>query len=109
MLARVSLLIALVFVCGAAPGDYSLIGVGLNSCGTWTSDRAGQNAYPKLADEQWVVGYLSGMGFEGGGKDNPLNGVDAEAVWAWIDNYCHANPLDHIAKAAEAFSYAHPR
>jgi hypothetical protein len=37
-----------------------------------------------------------------------LNGVDAQGVWAWIDNYCHANPLDEVSGAAEAFVNAHP-
>ncbi len=93
----------------AAPGDYSLIGVGTNSCGAWTSDRSSQFPHLAIAEEQWVLGFLSGMGFEASGKDDPLNGVDAQGVWAWLDNYCHANPLEPISRAAAAFSFVHRR
>jgi hypothetical protein len=57
-----------------------------------------------------ILGFLSGVGYEGVGReDNPLNGVDANAVWVWIDHYCKANPLDSVAKAGAAFDATHPR
>jgi|SRR6516165_4538362 hypothetical protein len=88
----------------AQPGNYDLIGSGTNSCGTWTAwRRQGIAGFP----EQWVLGFLSGIGYKGG--NNPLNGVDANAVWAWMDNYCYAHPLDSIEKAGEAFNLIHPR
>lgn len=89
--------------------SYMLIGQGNQSCGTWTAARRERNA---LGHEQWVVGFLSGvgyMGLTGGGLPyNPLRGVDADAVWAWIDNYCSARPLDRIKDAAVAFMFEHP-
>jgi hypothetical protein len=110
ILARAGFLAAFLVVGGAAPIQYHMIGVGTNSCGAWTSARAGSNPYLKLAAEQWVVGYLSGVGFAGAPEgDNPLNEVDADGVWAWMDNYCRAKPLDSIATAGAAFYYAHPR
>jgi muramidase (phage lysozyme) len=42
-------------------------------------------------------------------KLNQGLGVDAEGVWAWIDNYCRANPIKNIGDAAAAFYLAHPR
>jgi hypothetical protein len=93
----------------SSPGKYSVIGFGMSSCGAWISNRADTTAYSRLSEQQWIVGFLSGIGFAGQGKVDPLNGVDAPGVWAWIDNYCRANPLATIAKAAEEFSYAHPR
>jgi hypothetical protein len=90
----------------AQPGNYNLLGSGTISCGTWTVwRRVGRASLP----EQWILGFLSGVGYEGGGGDNPLNGVDADAVWAWMDNYCRANPLDHVANAGAAFFATHPR
>jgi hypothetical protein len=90
----------------AQPGTYNLLGLGTISCGTWTAwRREGRASLP----EQWILGFLSGVGYEGGGGDNPLNGVDADAVWAWMDNYCRANPLDRVAKAGAAFAATHPR
>jgi hypothetical protein len=40
---------------------------------------------------------------------DPLNGLDAQAVVVWIDNWCNSHPLSPIADAAAAFKYAHPR
>jgi hypothetical protein len=59
--------------------------------------------------ESWVMGFLSGIGFERSPEVEPLHGIDADGVWAWIDNYCQANPLKDIAVAAAAFRFAHPR
>ena len=28
-----------------------------------------------------------------------LNGLDAEAVFGWLDNYCSAHPLERISNA----------
>jgi hypothetical protein len=75
------------------------------SCGTWTADRR-QRSGGALQDEQWVLGFLSGVGYEG---YDPLNGMDAEGVWAWIDNYCREHPIEQIIAAAEAFKSAHPQ
>jgi hypothetical protein len=58
-----------------------------------------------------VLGFLSGIGYEGGEDVDPLHGMDAKgvwAVWAWIDNYCQAYPLEAITTAAKAFDRAHP-
>jgi hypothetical protein len=78
-------------------------GVGLMSCGSWTAHRS-------LNAQQWVLGFLSGVGLAGQADAiDPLSGTDAEAVWAWIDNYCRSNPLKQIADAAVAFIVAHPR
>ena len=45
-------------------------------------------------NEQWVTGFLSGIGFVGEDGADPLKGLDGNAVHAWIDNYCHAHPLE---------------
>ncbi len=82
-------------------------GAGLASCGTWTADRLEKTS---LVVEQWVLGFLSGVGLAGQAKGiDPLAGTDPEAVRAWIDNYCRSNPLKQIYEAAIAFVVAHPR
>jgi hypothetical protein len=95
----------------AQPMGYQITGAGTVSCGTWTADRRYPNSVPALQDAQWVLGFLSGIGFledaDKNGEINPLRGVNAEAVWAWIDNYCHGNPLDLVVEAAVAFSRFH--
>ena len=93
----------------ADPGNYNALGVGTGSCGSWTAARRNPYGLQTLANQQWVLGFLSGIGFMGAGVSNPLNGVDAEGVWAWIDSYCRDRPLDLIGRSAAAFSIAHPR
>lgn len=85
--------------------QYHAVGLGSASCGAWTTLR--QNRQSDGA-EQWVLGFLSGVGFSISAAD-PLRGVDGFGVAAWIDNYCLAHPIDHIVGAAKAFYNAHPR
>jgi hypothetical protein len=94
-------------VIRARAADFDAIGLGMGSCGAWTQARHDRQAF---GYEQWVVGFLSGIGFKGiQFGDNPLNQTDAYGVWAWVDNYCHANPLNRIAAAGAAFFAAYPR
>lgn len=85
---------------------YSLIGQGSISCKAWA---AGRHEESTLGPEQWILGFLSGAGFYGGpaGLD-PLKGMDAKTVLAWVDKYCQGRPLDTLATASAAFANAHP-
>jgi len=104
---RVTVALGLMVAIAAPPADaVQVIGVGLGSCGTWTADRAARDV-DEVADRAWVVGYLSGAAVWGPDL-NPLQGVDAQAVWAWLDNYCRAHPLVKIQEAANAFIDEHP-
>lgn len=59
--------------------------------------------------EQWVLGFLSGVGYAANQDGiDPLNGVDDQGVWAWVDNYCRNHPLNLVVTAAAAFRVAHP-
>jgi hypothetical protein len=93
----------------AAPtlADVTVIGMGPYSCGSWTTDRTSRSGAARQ-DEQWVLGYMSGAAVWGSNLD-PLNGLDGDAVWAWMDNYCRAHPLVPIDNAAAAFVREHPR
>ena len=97
------------FVSNAGASDYTAMGVGTNSCGSWTAARRTPTQIQAVLDETWVQGFLSGVGSIGISQGfNPLNGTDPDGVWAWIDSYCGAHPLDDIAVAAAAFASAHP-
>jgi hypothetical protein len=85
---------------------YFVIGAGIKSCGAWTADRNGPLGQQ---DRQWILGFLSGVGWVHLTGQNPLDGLDAQAVWAWVDNYCKAHPLDKMASAGEVFASEHPR
>jgi hypothetical protein len=101
-------LVLAIFVAYATEtwGQNAIIGAGLDSCGTWTFERRTPSLAGALQDGQWVLGFLSAVGFAG--ALDPLRGVDARGVWAWIDNYCQANPLKNLTDAAIAFMSAHP-
>ena len=83
-----------------------LIGAGMSSCAIWTADRTARTV-DALQDEQWVVGYLSGVAIWTPDL-NPMKGVNAQAVWAWMDNYCREHPLVAIKDATSAFVEEHP-
>jgi hypothetical protein len=57
---------------------------------------------------QWILGFLSGVGWVHLDGQNPLDGLDAQAVWAWVDNWSHAHPLDNLTRAGEVFASTHP-
>jgi hypothetical protein len=70
---------------------YEIAGVGLHSCGSWTAARSRSAAGLEV---QWVLGYLSGVAYAlQTDRVDPLGGIDDEAIFAWIDNYCRAKPL----------------
>jgi hypothetical protein len=107
-------LLAMAFLSAPIHADakqYRMIGLGASSCGTWTANRVRQpNSEDTFMYEQWVLGFLSGVGFQGTESDiNPLNNLtDAQGVLAWIDNYCHAHPLEDLDDASAAFVDFHP-
>jgi hypothetical protein len=111
-----TVLIVLVTTGATEAGAYLAIGSGIDSCGSWTANRpaytpgglATQSFQNALQDQAWVLGFLSGIGFVAKNGADPLDGVDAEGVWAWIDNYCRAHPIEVLGQAAAAFYYAHP-
>ena len=47
-------------------------------------------------DVSWVLGWLSAAGH----YSVDLKETDVDAISAWVDSYCHANPLDTVAGAA---------
>ena len=81
-------------------------GAGIDrSCERWTADRR-QDGVTARQDEQWVLGYLSAVA--DWTDFDPMHGIDGQDVWAWMDNYCQANPLVKITEAASAFVREHP-
>jgi len=71
-------------------------GAGGESCGTWTQDI--NNLFARSLDQQWVLGYVSGVAYAI--NLNLVGRADPGAVTSWIDNYCASHPLDPLAFAA---------
>jgi hypothetical protein len=93
--------LSLIVGVSAPAAAYTAIGMGNMACGEWTSARQYPNSDQAVADGQWILGFIAGAAYENG-KD-PLSGIDADGVWAWIDNYCAANPRQTQVDAATAF------
>jgi hypothetical protein len=96
----------LMSVRAEADQTYTVVGQGTLSCGAWMTARQERSAF---GIQQWVLGFLSGVAFMGAPKIAPLESTDGPGVWAWIDNYCHAHPVETVSGAATVFRYVHPR
>jgi hypothetical protein len=106
------LLALAIFIAGAIETraqSVTTLGFGNKSCSAWIEARRAHNAAADVF-ECWVAGFLSGSNSII--ASNPALGIDtlkqvsvqgeAQGLWAWIDNYCQANPLNSVATAADA-------
>jgi hypothetical protein len=101
-----SIVIVLMALTALPAAAETFAGVGIDySCERWAADRR-QDGVTARQDEQWVLGYLSAVA--DWSDLDPLHGIDRQGVWAWMDNYCQANPLVKITEAASAFVRDHP-
>jgi hypothetical protein len=87
---------------------YHEVGAGVDTCAIWSADRQTPTGPAALQDEQWALGFLTGIGYAGSEQDDPLNGVDANRVWTAIDAWCQQHPTDKFVNAAKAFFKSHP-
>jgi hypothetical protein len=99
--------IVVLLLSGDAHGQsLQLLGAGSNaSCERWLSDRVSNNYF---AMGNWALGFLSGSAVYSNDL-NPLQGVDSDAIFYWLDNYCQARPTDRFVDALKAFIRQHPR
>lgn len=93
-------LLVVVLVIAAAvlvlTAGFTTLGAG-RSCGAWAADQR-SNGNIAMLDDQWVLGFLSGVAASRG--DDPLAGVDPKAVLRRVDDYCAAHPSDDMTAAA---------
>ncbi len=101
-------MLAIAMMSGAAFA-VSIGGNRLETCNTWVADHEADPPYRAWQDEQWMIGYLSGVGKWGSADLDPLNGMDARAIYDWISNYCAAKPFAQIQDAGNAFIHVHPK
>ena len=115
---RIAIFFIVLCVAGPAQGQFRardaegkrVIGAGTGaSCGKWLEDR--QQPPPSTAwhgKANWALGFLSGAAVYQEGID-PLKGLDAAAIYAWLDQHCRENPLTPLVLALEVFVRQHPR
>ena len=83
-------------ICLAAQGAAAQTAFGIPDCGEWLKD----GITVRQQNQAWLLGYLSGLNFmySAPKKDDPLDRLSsAKQAYAWMDNYCKANPLNHIS------------
>jgi hypothetical protein len=71
---------------------------GMSDCGDWLSSRQEKSA---IALQTFAVGMLDGMAVA---SDKEFwhadgRGISRDAVYFWIDGYCHSHPTDLIVSA----------
>src|SRR6516165_9877017 len=109
-------LLALVFFPQAeAKEGWEAFGMGNKTCVEWTQiqdERRPVNSGGTMLTEmgsditaqtQWITGFLTAYNYYfQGATPNVAEGTDINGVFARIDTYCAAHPLDPIARAAIA-------
>src|SRR4051794_9442374 len=97
---RVSTLVIVLLLCldSASPANATKVkelgaGVG-GSCGTWLRDRRSSSW---LYAGDWALGFLSGAA--SALNRDLLAEVDADDIFAWLDNYCRQNPMAYFGDA----------
>jgi hypothetical protein len=80
------------------------------TCADWMHARSpGANPNNKAAVKFWSMGYLSGLA--AGSGHNIIGLFRHDALVAWMDKYCAANPQTHLELAINALGramVAHP-
>lgn len=75
------------------------------SCYRWLVNRASHNDSDMGS---WALGFISSVAVYS--EDlNPLNGIDGDGVFFWLDNYCQPRPRATFIEALRAFIRKHPR
>jgi hypothetical protein len=84
-----------------SPLNYTILGAGNLSCGSWKAHRSSHDAY-EATMESWVLGFVTSQNVWETILHHPEMSVntDADGIFGWIDNYCAAHPLDNLASAA---------
>lgn len=86
------------------PTSMVTLGVGGNSCRTWTIRRR-QDGQDRVVDKQWLAGFLTGIGFMSGafGANELVRASDdPDTLIGYVDEYCDRHPLESVGEAALA-------
>ena len=80
----------------------TVMGAGVQTCGTWLEHVAKDYRDYRVTDTQWVIGYVAGVNDETSNLGDLLFGIDNNGLAGWLDQYCSAHPLDTLHNAASA-------
>lgn len=94
--------VALAFLIFSAQASAELVtvqGIGLRSCGEWTTEHK-RGDWEAQVQDAWLGGFLSGYNVYSRQSGNIGEGTDFAGMLQWVGRYCESNPLDTIADAA---------
>jgi hypothetical protein len=81
----------------SSSGEFTVLSVGNNSCGSWTQARRSNTA---AGFEGWVLGYLTGFNEFSPGGDDITAGTDHAGIFAALDKFCLEKPMETVARAS---------
>ncbi|MGO8755313.1 MAG: hypothetical protein ACLQHK_08790 [Gallionellaceae bacterium] len=90
-------LMLVVFAIAFSASSNAVVARGARSCQIWAKDRA-ENSILGVADETWLVGYLSGLAY--GSNIDVLQAADNDSIFLWMDEYCKSHPLGNMTGGA---------
>jgi hypothetical protein len=97
VLAATMLIVVSVQASAQYSGERTMMGFGSASCAVWSGERAGKTLR-SYAMEFWVLGFISGTNWASpADRKDLLAGMDADAMWSWLDNYCRLRPLEPLS------------
>ena len=82
-------------ICLAAQSSFAQKTFGAPDCGQWVKG----GYLTKQQHNGWLMGLLTGINFAHWSMTNedPLSALSsAEQAFAWMDNFCKANPLSNV-------------
>jgi hypothetical protein len=92
------IVISMVLMTNQVSANY-VLGQGGASCGTWLEARRTRGS-DTWVFRAWILGFVSGV--NAASQLDFLVEPDANAIFAWFDNYCRQHPLDKLSKASNA-------
>ena len=85
-------------------------GFGRSSCGLWLEARSNRQIATDLRflqAQEWIAGYLSAYNIHVAPNGNIASRTDDEGIYAWLDQYCRANPTTIFMEALDRFVRSH--
>ncbi len=99
-----AVLLAVFLISGTAWAEYSVRGLGIDSCARWTNSM--KHDFAKFEHMlSWVNGYVTAYSLFVEDGVGPVTESDLGDAFISIDKYCLDNPSKIIASAAEHFVY----
>lgn len=96
-------------VAASVDNTFMILGApGAASCGSWTQGRKDKGVIQN-GRQLWVVGFFTAVSAwvlpaDRGVSPDISEGTDVQGLFAWIDNYCAAQPLVSLATATYALT-----